>query len=332
MAAYPGSNELITATEAKSLMNISVSTYDTFINANIPVISRAIENYCRRRFLDSQWTQWTMMDRELMLDNWPITNVYFVGNPQACIKITDTTNKYNFTVTQAQAENLNIVSKFTVTDTTAFTSTDFLFATYTTIGALKTAVEAAVVGVTFAYEQDPPTMTFASQNTLLLRQSSGKTLYCAINYFDASASTALGDVYRISDSSDRLLLNPAYAEVGHSFYSGNYQGPYTTGIDNMDTGWAWTPLDWYMNADTCVVYRSGWTTAQVPQELKWVVASILKDLMSLYDLESSGVYKGIYRGETLGDYSYTLDGNAKIPQLLDRYASQLDYFKKKVIA
>jgi len=325
--AYPGSNEIATLAEIKALDNISVVTYDTFLSANIPTICRAIENYCRRRFLKQTWGQWCTMEYELLTDNWPINNVLLLGVPYDAILITDTNNIYNFNVSQVTSNNIQVEAKFTATNTSTLVSTDFLFSTHLTLGTLKTAVEGALAGVTFAYQSSiPSTITAANINTLTLRPTSGKTLYAGLNYFDLTTSNSVGDVYRINENSDRLLINPNYASVTHNLSSNQYSN--YNGYSSIDSG---SVIDWYNETDLLIVYDSGYTTALVPQELKWVVASIIRDLMSLYNLDGSGIYKGIYASEGLGDYNYKLADNAQISQLLNRYHDLLDFYKKKVI-
>lgn len=324
--SYPNNQTIATLAEVKSYSNITSASYDTFINAYLPVIDRAIENYCRRRFLSSNWIQWVTRDKELITDNYPINNILLIGIPKDVVLITDTNNIYNFNITQTSSNNISIDGAFKATNTSTLVTTEFLFSTYTTLGALKNAVEMALVGVTFAYQANSTPLTYANLNTLSLRAGSGKTIYAGINYFDQTTSTSLGDVYRISDNSDRLVINPNLAEVSHL---GNFGlGMYSAGYSNIDSGYT---LNYYNEYDIMVIYDAGYTTANMPQELKWIAASVIRDLMSLYDIDSSGGYKGIMKQENLGDYGYSLDPNANVSQLLNRYADQLDYFKKKCI-
>ena len=324
--AYPNTNELATLAEVKALINVSVNTYDTFINANLATISRAIETYCRRRFLKNTWTQWVSVDKELFTDNWPINNVLLVGAITDVALIADTNNIYNFSIMQPTSNNINIDAKFVATNTSTLVSTEFLFSTYQSLVSLKVAVEASLSGVTFNYQPTQSPIVYSTLNTLTLRPTNGKTIYAGINYFDLSNSSSVGDVYRIADSSDRLFFNPNF--ITTSGRSGNFIGPYSTGYTNIDSGYS---FETYQDTDTLIVYDAGYTTANVPQELKFVVASIIRDLMSLYDIDSSGVYKGIYKSETLADYTYVLDTPSKISELINKYHDMLVYFMKKVI-
>ena len=340
MAVYPETSEIVTLAEVKAINNIASTdtTYDSYISAVIPTICRAIESYCRRRFVKANWVQWTQRERELLTDNWPINNVIMIGAPYDVALINDTTNNYNFDIVQQTSNNIEIDPKMIVSNTVSFTTTEYLFSTYTSLGSLKAAVEANTTGVTFTYQSSvPSTFTASAINTLTLRATSGKTLYAGLNIFDLTTSNSVGNVYRISDSSDRLLLNPNYAEVSRVLNTG-YAGSYSSGWSNIDSG---ATLDWYQEQDTMVVYNAGYTTANMPKELKWIVASIIQDLMALYDVQGSGVYKGAMKSESLGDYSYELAGlgtnqfgigdTAGIAGVLNRYHDQLDIFKKKCI-
>jgi hypothetical protein len=329
--AYPVTNELVTLADVKANTNISVATYDTFISNLIPQICRAIETYCRRRFVKNTWTEWHSLNNVLITDNWPINNLLLLGVPYNVVKIVDPSNKYNFTITQTTSNNISVDPKFIATNTQTLVATEFLLATYTTLGALKTAVEAALTAdsVTFEYQTNNTPITFANLNTLTLRPSDGKTISAGINYFNQTTSTAIGDVYRIGDNSDRILLNPNFTIGGQSTsLGGNYISPYTTGTNNIDYG---NSIGWYNNSDLLIVYDSGYTTANVPQELKFIVSSIVGDIISIYDIQGSGVYKGIFKSEGLGDYNYELNPKANLADLIEKYASQLDYFKKKII-
>ena len=329
MAIYPNSQSIVTLAECKALNNISVNTFDTWLNVTIPTVERSVEDYCRRRFCNYTFIQWVSMDREILTDNWPINNVLVIGNPHEIIKINDPSNSYNFSVLQPTSNNIAVDARLVVTNTSTFVTTEFLFSTYLTVDALKTAVESTVSGVTFTYQNNPTQVPFTTLNTLCLRPSNGKTLYAGVNYFDQSSNTSIGDIYRIGDNSDRLIFSPQYTSGSKSLYSGNYIGPYTTGYTNIDSGSY--SFETYNNTDMMIVYNAGYSTSNMPSTLKWVVSSIVGDLMSIYDIQSSGVSKSIYRSETLGDYTYLLDTQATISGIIDRYASQLNLYKKKVI-
>lgn len=327
--SYPSTSEIATLAEVKGINNITASTFDTWLTANIPIVCRSVEDYCRRRFVKNNWTQWTSMDREIMTDNFPINNVLIIGTPYDLIKIDDTNNIYNFAVMQTTSNNISVDGKFVATNTSTLVSTEYLFSTYTTVGALKTAVEAALAGVTFTYQNNPTPVTFSTMSTLCIRPTFGKTLTVGVNYFDQSTNTSLGDIYRIGDNSDRIVFSPNFMTSNKALYSGNYIGPYTTGYTNIDSsGYS---FETYNNTDMLIMYNSGYDTSNMPSTLKWVVAAILQDLMSLYDMQSSGVYKGIYRQESLGDYQYTLATESSIAGILNRYHDQLDLYKKKII-
>ena len=319
--SYPDSNELITLAELKIINNVTDTTNDTFYSAIIPIVSRTIETYCRRRFLTNTWVQWASSSSEIITDNWPITQVIQLGVPYEAFTIADTSNLLSFNITQTTPNNLNVVSQFSVSNASSWAVSVYPFATYPTVGQLKTAVETANPTVTFTYSNSPSTVTTSTINTLALRATSGKTVYYGCNYFDQTSSSALGDVYRLSDNSDRIMLNPNYYNTGWSF--------------NEDVG----------EQDIMLAYIAGYTTAQVPSDLKWIVASIIKDMTSIYGLDggqfASNMPKGIYESESLGDYSYKLATDSAISKLIygsydpafvsGKYYGMLDYYLLKVI-
>lgn len=329
MATYPGTNELLTLAEYKSLTGTSATAYDTFLTSQIPAVSRAIETFCRRRFLSWTWTQWVPVDRELLLDSWPCTNVVLLGVPYICFTIADTSNLLNFQISQPSSSTPEVVARMTVTNTSTFAVTEFLFSAFATVGALKTAVEAAFPGVvTLTYGNLPVTTTFASVNTLTLRPTSGKTVYFGANYFDQTNSNPIGDVFRLNDLSDRLVINPNLVNTSRLF-SGGYDY-YSTGWGNVDPNSS-VNLDFYQPDDMLAVYTAGWATADVPNDLKQTVSNIIRDIVSLFDMDGSGVYKP-FKSETLGDYSYDQFDNNKLSELIEsKYAKSLDYYRRKWI-
>jgi len=321
MAAYPGTNETVTITEVVALAAIKDLTNQVLLQGMIAPISRAIENYCRRRFLKHTWTQWVPMDSELQTDQWPINTVLCIGVPYNAVLITDTTSNYSFQIIQQTGTNLTAVPGMNVVNVSALTSQFFDFATYTTLGALKTAVEAACAGVTFAYQVVQPTINFANVNTLALRPTTGNTLIAGINYFGQNPNSSWGDVYRISDNSDRIIVNPNFAQVS-ALYSGNSLGPYTTGISNIDSGYN---IDYYNDQDVLLIYDAGWTTAQVPSDLKFIVSSIIRDAFQVTKLPDAGLSISI----SVMNYSASTFESSKIGLLIsEHYKAMLQPFMK----
>jgi len=324
--AYPNS-ELVTLAQVKSINNITVATADTFISALIPLVCRSIESYCRRRFAKATWVQWYAPERELILDEWPINNILLLGVPYRACTLTDTSNLLTFSITQANSRQLNITSKLSVINASTLVATDYSFTTYPTLGALKTQVETDFATVIFAYDTQPTTVTFANINTLTLRPGSGKTFYFGSNYFDQNDGTLVDDIYRLSDNSDRLYLNSCWFDC--SFWP-DYNNLYPN-----------TEVLSYPNQEMLVVSDCGYAQADVPDELKWIITSIINDVVFLYGALGTGGYTGLYQSETLGDYTYRFWNSSNtaagfsssvINDLINnKYADSLDIFKKKVI-
>lgn len=311
--SYP-TNAMISLAQVKAINNITDTTNDTFITAMIPVVQAAMETYCRRRFCQYQWIQWFEKEYELITDNWPINTVQLIGVPWEAFTIYDTTDLYTFSVSQANSTNLGIKSQLSSINSQTLVQTDFLFSTYTSIGALKNQVEVTLAGVTFTYATSPSLINYSNINTLTLRSITGKTVYAGINAFDIFANTSDGETYRLSDNSDRILL--------HDDFFDGYFG------DN-------DPIN---TQDVLVIYNAGYSVADMPSDLQWVIASVIQDLIALNT--ASGGITGPYKSETLGDYSYTLGTNNSLNMLIygdyaagvaGKYSGMLDYYKRKVI-
>ena len=301
MAIYPASQEIMTVAEVKAQIGIPVATttFDIQIASWIPVVRSQMEMYCDRKFLKWNWQQWFEYDRAIILPQYPVNNILHLGTPVAAISITDTSNNLQFFVNQPDSSNYTAIPKFVVTDSSDFTTTEFLFSTYTTIGDLKTAVEAAFATVTMAVST-APVPDFSTMNTLRLRRGSGYTIYASIQQ---------NVLYRIDDNTQRTLIIPQNVIV------------------------QFNALDYWFETSLLIMWEAGYTPQEnVPQALQFIVSSIIRDMMSLYDLDSSGVPKNIFKSETLGDYSYTLDPSSMISNLInEKYAAQLEIWRKKSI-
>lgn len=300
---YPNSQEIMTVSELKGMIGIpaATTTYDAQLAIWLPIVREQVEMYCDRKFLKYTWSNWFEYDRAIILPQWPVNNVLLLGTPCVAIQITDTTNIYQFNVSQPDSVNYTVVPKFTVTNGNTFATTDFLFSTYPTLASLKAAVELAYPGVTLTLST-APIPDFTQMSTLCLRRGSGYTIYGAIRQ---------NVLYRIDDQTNRTLIIPQNVIV------------------------QFNALDYWFETSLMVIWEAGYDPAVsggVPSALKFIIASIINDMMSVYDLQSSGVSKGIYRSETLGDYSYSLDPTSMISNLInDKYAQQLEIWRKKVI-
>ena len=326
MAYLSNSTDLVTLAEVKAINNIALTTTDTFITALIPSVCRAVENYLRRRLVKQTWAQWYPVNQEVILAEWPVNNILYVGMPIQVFTVNDSTNSYTFSITQPNSRSLNVVGKFTAVNNSTLVVTDYLFSTYQTLGALKTAVETTLAPVTFTYTTNANVVSYSAINTMTLRASTGYTFDCGYNVFKING-VQQNQMYRLSDTSDRLIFNPNMAVT-----SGLYQygfGQYSTGYASIDST---EPLDWLTTEDVLVIWDAGYATADVPSELKWIISSIIRDILSLYDADGNGSYKGIYKSEMLGDYQYTLFPEANLSALInEKYSKSLDYYKRKVV-
>jgi hypothetical protein len=87
----------------------------------------------------------------------------------------------------------------------------------------------------------------------------------------------------------------------------------TGGINSLKTG----TVDRYMTPMRYAYYSAGWNNADVPATLKLACANILYDLYTQID-QRNGI-----KSESLGDYSYTLDDNYQVNNLIEKYRNLL---------
>jgi hypothetical protein len=296
--SYPNGLYLVSPTEVKALANISVATYDAFINAYIPAVQDAIEVYLDRRLMKNVWNEWFAYDRALILPQWPVNTIMFLGTPVNCVQVVDNANRYSFDIKQTNGTNPTIEPKLTVIDGFTLVQKDYLFSTYTSVATLVAAVQADYIASLVLTISTSPTYDFNSMNTLSLRAGTG------LNWYGAIRQNVL---YRIDDETNRTLIIPQNVIV------------------------QFNALDYWFEVSINVVWDAGYTQAQVPQTLKLVASNIISDLMRIYDVQGSGLSKNIYKSELLGDYSYTLDPSSKISELiLTKYAGMLAPYRKLI--
>ena len=72
---------LTTLAKLKAWLGITISTYDTLLEASIDRASAKIESYCGREFLIRAQTEWkdTWGAERFVLKHSPVTNVRFIG-------------------------------------------------------------------------------------------------------------------------------------------------------------------------------------------------------------------------------------------------------------
>jgi len=292
MANYPNGQLLLSTAEVKSLANLD-SRYDSLIPAWTLSVQDQIERYCDRRFMRWQYNQWFAYDRAILLPQWPVTNILFLGTPVAAITVTDAQDKYSFNIQQADPGIDPVLeSKLTVTDGFALTSTDFLFSTYTNLGQLKAAVEGAYPGVLTVTIVTDPSYAWSSVNTLNLRAGTGKTWYAAYRQ---------NVLYRIDDETSRTLIIPQNVIV------------------------QFNALDYWFEVALNIVWQAGYTQATVPPALKQVAASVIRDMLNISKMPNAGLTKSI----SVQNYSESFSDDARVWSLInEKYAPMLQPYKR----
>jgi hypothetical protein len=243
---------LISLAEVKALTGLT-SANDSIINSLIPSVAEQIETYLDRRLCKYTWFEWKKYDNNLELSQYPINNVLMMGTPTQVITITDTSDAYNFNITQEDNTNYTIKSKLSVINQSTFAVTDYSFDTYITLTDLKTAVETAIPAITITIEAG-----YETQNTKCLRSGTGKSVYGVVKQ---------DILYRIDDNSNRYLSIPNNIYLNFNV------------------------VDCWFDNVLFVAYSAGYDSTDVPAGLKLIVANIIKDCVNINSLGSSSLLK-----------------------------------------
>jgi hypothetical protein len=163
---------LVTVAEVKSYTSLGDGD-NAIITTLIPAVQSSIENYCDRLFDAQDYSIWTYYSNEIMLENYPINYVKFIGYVNEVAVFTDTTDNNQYTYEVTASRELGTLVSLAITDN-ALTTTTFAFATYTNLTLLKAAVELAIPAITMTITSGFETMSYK-----LLKQGTGRYLYGA---------------------------------------------------------------------------------------------------------------------------------------------------------
>jgi len=208
--------------------------------------------------------------------------------------------------------------------------TDLLFtgvprnvATLTITGNYNVEVKGDSVTVTNLLNYNQDTYTFDSQPTLAdlkteIEDDYGPQISVSLvsgyettlskflkqgNNLDWYAAVTEDIAIRLMDRSDRTVLVPYYS------YTYCFVDPYA----------------YYGNI--LLIWQAGYLTADVPQDLKMICAMIIKDYISL----AKNANLGLFKSESITNYSYTLGDIKEIKNILGNYSLQLEAYRKKNI-
>jgi len=176
---------ILTLATYKALTNTTVNTYDTLIGNLLPVAQKNIETYCDRLFDSTRYYQWFHFnyDRLVVLPEYPVQQIVFVGYPALVATATIATGSYNIEVTSTGV---------TVTNDANFAQDTYNFNPNDTLLKLKTEIEDDYPGsITIAI--DP---SYTNMNSLLLRSGSGR---------EWTGAVRLDCQVRKQDRSDRIM-------------------------------------------------------------------------------------------------------------------------------
>jgi hypothetical protein len=270
---------ILTLADWKTYTGTTVATYDTFVTAALPVVQDQIENYCDRHFDSTNYYQWFSYDNYLVLPEWPMNNLLFIGGSDtvATIVITGT-----YTV-----EVFN--TKVCVTDE-ALTTTTFLFSAYANITLLLAAITAAFATIVFTiqsgYATCPPqrlrtglvtdTLYGAKQLTVGFRKPDLSNRILELGY-DAS----YGFLYSLGESYDDVIYlawnaGYAYADMpkGLQMVEANIIKDM---VQNMTAGAGGAALNPFINSEEFTNYS--YTTGNI----SFIIQYLRKEFMRYYD-------------------------------------------------
>lgn len=271
---------ILSLADYRTLTNTVSGTDDAYITELLAVVQSQMESYCDRLFDAQNYSQWYKYSHYIVLREYPVNSVKFIGTLQKLA--TFSSDDYNYEVTSTA---LNI------TDGSLTTTTITFGGAISVLTDIKTAVEAAIPGLTLTIDTG-----YANISYKLLRVGTGKDMYGAVR---SDCQTKL-----IEDENRTLEL---LADSSFLFF-------YAT--------------DFCTDINMYVVYNAGYTSTTMPLDLQMICANIVHD-MSL--IESADV-TGIYKSETLGDYSYTLADQTQINELIfTKYSKALDAYVKMVV-
>jgi hypothetical protein len=138
----------------KSLLGISVSTYDVALQMLIDGVCEEVQRYCARQFEDADFIFKTTLDNcnEVVLDNHPVNAIYYAGTGKSiALDLTYSTGN-------AQASVSTIGDEGTLSLIAALTKTDLTLSFSDTLQDVATAI-GLVAGwtatVTTGYENYP---------------------------------------------------------------------------------------------------------------------------------------------------------------------------------
>lgn len=176
---------ILTLARYKELTNTSVVTNDTLIGYLMPVVQEMIESYCDRAFDNTSYYQWFHFtgDRTIVLPEYPVNNIVYLGYPSKVATVAYTTGSYNIEVTKTGV---------TITNDADLTYNTYAFSPNNTLDKLRIEIE----------DDFGPNMTvtiesgYTAYNSYLLQTGTGKEWNGAIR-LDAQA--------RLQDRSDRVI-------------------------------------------------------------------------------------------------------------------------------
>ena len=155
---------ILTLADYRTLTNTVSGIDDSYITELLTVVQSQIENFCDRKFDSQDYSEWYKYSRYLILREYPVTNVKFLGTLQKMA--TFSSDDYNYELTN---------TALNVTDNTLTTTTVTFGGAITTLTDIKTAIETAIPTITLTIDSG-----YTNASYKLLRVGTGKDVYGAV--------------------------------------------------------------------------------------------------------------------------------------------------------
>lgn len=135
---------LTTLANVKAYMEVTATTWDAKLTALLSAASQGIETYCDRSFASASVVEYRNGSESwragyLSLNNYPVTSIARVAiEPKTCVLITCSSSNIQRATVNVTSEGLVLTTQASGVES----NTTLLFATYTTLSALATAISA----------------------------------------------------------------------------------------------------------------------------------------------------------------------------------------------
>lgn len=279
----------------------------------ITAVSDAVERECDRTFGVTTYKKWLdgSGSGQIVLPDYPVQSVYGISICTSnALQITNTTAK----IASASTE-LTGLRLYSISTAGAETDTLLLYATYATITALKTAVD-AVAGwsATILSGMD-------NEPTILIKPYL-QDMCISPATFEVEVASEFEPV-RIRSESDRVIERTFSGDAA-IWYPATLSAQGAMFPEGRSNIFVWYKAGYTLSVDNGT-HTALSTTGTLPASLVHIVNTIVKGVEDSYSNSIGGV-----ASESIGDYSYSLKDNVEgiIEKVMEANAGILTPFKR----